>query len=122
MQRAVDMYGVDMLAQFTTTAAAMDMHEAMALLAPDSSASRTFIYAISYGTSLAQRFLTLFPDAVDGVVLDGVLAPDITSFATIDAQPNLVGIILMQMCGADATCKEYLGANPVYKVGVRVSR
>jgi pimeloyl-ACP methyl ester carboxylesterase len=33
---------------------------------------RVFIHGASYGTSLAQRYLQLFPEQVDGVILEGV--------------------------------------------------
>eukprot|EP00966_Prymnesium_polylepis_P211208 4891253-Prymnesium_polylepis.1 len=35
------------------------------------------VHVVSYGTYLAQRFLQLFPDAADAVLLDSVCAPDL---------------------------------------------
>ncbi len=100
----------DDLAQFTTTPAAQDIGELVNRLRP--AGEQLFVYGASYGSYLAQRYLQLFPDQPDGVILEGILPPDL-GVMTYDAEMNAAGLQLMARCAHDASCSDHFGgSNP----------
>ncbi len=94
---------------FSVTEAARDLGQ----LIPEFAHSEVpvFVYGISYGTTLAQRYLQLYPAQPDGVIIDGIVSPS-TTFATHDERMNEVGKLLMDTCEADASCRSRIGPNP----------
>lgn len=70
-----------------------------------------FVMGISYGTFLAQRYLQLFPQQPDGVILDGVVPAD-WSFAEFDSTLDRAGRKLLDHCTKDPSCLKHLGRNP----------
>ena len=70
-----------------------------------------FVMGASYGTFLANRYLQLFPDQPDGVILDGIVPPD-WSFAEFDAGLDHTGRLLLRRCGDDDACAAHLTAEP----------
>ncbi len=102
------------LGEFTATAAARDLGHLIELFArPDQAA---YVYGVSYGTYWAHRYLQLFPDQADGVVLDSIAPPGI-DFVTYDADFDRVGQDFLALCAADSICSGKLGADPWTTLG-----
>jgi pimeloyl-ACP methyl ester carboxylesterase len=70
-----------------------------------------FLWAGSYGTWLAFRYLHLFPTQPAGVVLEGVSPPG-RGFLGYDTELDEVGRALLALCAADASCASHLGTDP----------
>lgn len=117
--RLISEHSLDYLHAFSTSNAARDIKLAMELsgsAARRSSGYRVMLHGASYGTYLAQRFLQLFPDAVDAVVLDGVCAPDLTRLYIYALSTNAAGSALVEQCNTDASCRAFAGAHPLFNV------
>ena len=79
-----------------------------------------FLYAVSYGTFLAQRFMCLNRQPVNGVVLDGVvpagLLDNAGAIGWYDRNFDKVGHAIMERCTEDAVCgqkmMEIAGTDP----------
>ncbi|MEJ7730749.1 MAG: alpha/beta fold hydrolase [Polyangiaceae bacterium] len=99
----------DGLAEFSTTAAARDLGALIDAGAQPGQAA--FVIGVSYGTYWAHRYLQLFPEQSQGVVLDSI-APPGESFVHYDTDFNAVGQDFLELCGADALCSSKLGADP----------
>ena len=97
------------LARFTTTAAARDVGQLIARAAVPG--QDVFVYGVSYGTYWAHRYLQLFPNQADAVVLDSI-APPTQDFTIYDRTFDAVGQDFLRLCGADAICGAKLGADP----------
>ena len=103
----------DGVKSFTVTNAAMDLGKIIE--AAREPGQPVMVYAASYGTYWAQRYLQLFPDQADAVVLDSISNPGISYFDDTDLDYISVGKSFMEVCGKDAVCKSrlsYLGATP----------
>lgn len=94
---------------FTTSDAARDIALAMQSTRTDGDA--LYLYGISYGTFVGNRFLTLFPDLVDAAVLDSVCPPSGCD-VRMDHNFNRVAEHVFELCGADTFCGGKLGADP----------
>jgi pimeloyl-ACP methyl ester carboxylesterase len=99
----------DGLAEFSTTAAARDLGALIDAGAQPGQVA--FVIGVSYGTYWAHRYLQLFPQQSQGVVLDSI-APPGESFVHYDTDFNAVGQDLLELCGADPLCSSKLGADP----------
>lgn len=99
----------DKLAAFSTTNAANDV--ALLIERTRREGQPVFIYGVSYGTYWANRYLQLFPNGVDGVVMDSIAAPG-SSLARQDADANEAARDLFAVCAKDAKCAEKLGPDP----------
>ena len=75
------------------------------------SGKRVFVMGASYGTFLANRYLQLFPNQPDGVILDGIVPPD-WSFVEFDAGLDRTGRRLLARCGRDPDCAAHLTPDP----------
>lgn len=72
-----------------------------------------FLYAVSYGTYLTQRYLRLFPTQSAGVVLDSICAPGSCDLLLeMDRQSDRIGRAIFDACGNDAICSAELGSDP----------
>jgi pimeloyl-ACP methyl ester carboxylesterase len=97
------------LAGFSSEAASRDVAAYLELTRePD---KHVVLYGASYGTTWGHRFLQLFTDRVDGVVLDSSNWPD-RSYEDYDANWNGVAEELFATCGADTFCSSKLGTDP----------
>jgi pimeloyl-ACP methyl ester carboxylesterase len=104
-------WGTEGLGGFNITQAARDLGEL--ILLTRHADEPVFIYAVSYGTLWAQRYLRLYPTQSTGVVLDSVFPPGERRFALgTDREFNQVGQRLFQYCGLDRDCSSHLGSDP----------
>ncbi len=101
------LYG-DALGQFNVTNAANDLNLAIRAMAQVDQPA--FIYGVSYGTSVAHRYLQLFPEHVNGVVLDSIAPPGISLYRQ-DEDANEAARDYFNACAADPVCGAKLGPN-----------
>ena len=99
----------DGLDEINTTNSARDLGVLIDLLAGGD--QRVLLYGGSYGTYLGLRYLQLFPEQPDGVVLDGISAPG-QGFMEYDWGMDLTGHKLMDTCGEDPTCAPHFDGDP----------
>jgi len=83
---------------------------------------KVFVYGVSYGTARALRFLQMYPNMVDGVILDSVASPGVQFLSQYDTQYDAVGQRLADLCAADAICAEKMGPDPWAKVESVISK
>jgi len=70
-----------------------------------------FVYGVSYGTYWATRYLQLYPEQANGVILDSVVPPN-GSLARQDEDANVAAKDLFGVCATDPTCSPKLGPDP----------
>jgi len=104
---------------FTVSNAARDVHAFMTQSGALSRRSANYtvsLYGVSYGTFLTQRFLQIYPDSVDVVVLDGYIAPDNAwdFFAWYSQAAEAVYHKFLNGCAGDRVCRSHLGETPLY--------
>lgn len=100
-------YG-DTLAGYTTTNAARDVGELIELTKqPD---QLVIVLGASYGSTWGNRYLQIYPDQADGIMLDA-FAVDL-KMTRDDWFFNALGQRWMEACAADATCGQKLGPDP----------
>lgn len=73
---------------------------------------KVFLNGGSGGTMLAQRFLQLFPDAVDGVILEAINPPDRSIVDWGDASASAMRTLLDERCMSDPACGPRLDGQP----------
>jgi pimeloyl-ACP methyl ester carboxylesterase len=112
--RAIEDHRGASLATFTTTAAARDVGALIERMRRPG--EQTFVWGGSYGSYLALRYMQLFADQPDGVVLEGI-APPGTGFHRYSANMNEVGQAVFARCAEDAACRAHLGDDPWASVG-----
>lgn len=89
------------LGSYNVTNAAKDLHT---VISRTSGLRKTFVYGVSYGTYLVQRFMTLYPDSVEGVIIDSIVPADSRPLDNYDSSFNDVGRQIMQQCRGDDVC------------------
>lgn len=94
--------GHERLDAFGFSASARDLHES--LEANRRPGQPVYLWAASGGTHWARRYLQLFPDSVDGVVLDGVVSPQRNLLVDQLTFAERVGREILGRCAADAFC------------------
>jgi len=99
------------LAGFSTHEAAADIGALIAATSGDYEAIR--IVGVSYGTYLAHRYLTMFPQQPDAVVLDSLCISAGCDFATWDRDHDAIARDVLKRCAQDAFCRKKLGPDPV---------
>ncbi|MBX3261098.1 MAG: alpha/beta fold hydrolase [Labilithrix sp.] len=97
------------LAAFSTTNAANDV--GLLIERTRREGQPVFLYGGSYGTYWANRYLQLYPDQADGVVMDSIAAPG-TSLARQDEDANEAARELLALCAKDTKCADKLGPDP----------
>lgn len=99
------------LAGFSSAEAATDLGELIARTRVGN--EPVFLYAVSYGTYLAQRYLEHFPTQASGVVLDSICVPgQCDLLLEMDRQSNRIGQAIFDACANDAVCNAELGSAP----------
>ena len=96
-------WGDDLL-QFSTTNAARDLHNVISLNREPG--KKVFIWATSYGTYWLLRYLQLYPQEVDGVIIDSICTPGHCYLDRYDGWNDMVGKQFLDLCQADPTCQE----------------
>jgi pimeloyl-ACP methyl ester carboxylesterase len=99
----------DQLGSFSTTEAARDVEYALSLTRDEGLPQ--FLYGVSYGTFLAQRYLQLYPEGVAGVILDSVVLPS-QKLNGYDGQTDTVARRIAEICANDPVCSSKLGEDP----------
>lgn len=99
----------DDLDALTATASARDLGAVIASLADGG--HRDFVFGASYGTYLVNRYLQLYPEQPDGVILDGLVPPDWT-LDEIDRGLASFGERLLRACSAQPECSRRIGPDP----------
>ena len=97
----------EVLPHITATASAIDV----GVLARTLGGGDLFVYGGSYGTYLAQRYLHLFPDQPDGVILEGISHPG-SGFFGYDADMDRVARDLFAVCSDDPSCAGRFDGDP----------
>jgi pimeloyl-ACP methyl ester carboxylesterase len=90
------------LSSFRLTPAAADLAEAIDRTRTPG--ADVFIYGVSYGTSVAIRYLQLRPSDAAGVILDSVSPPGLKFFSDYEKQYDGVLEKLAALCAKDAGC------------------
>ncbi len=93
------------VAQYTTSRAVQDLEAVRAALGYE----RIDLYAVSYGTRVAQQYLRHHAARVRAAILDGVVPPTLAvgPRVALDAEEALVRILAR--CAAQAPCRERFG-------------
>lgn len=102
------------LAFYSTSAAAHDLHELIGLTRKGT--EPTFVYGVSYGTYVAQRYLTMFPTEPSGVVLDSVVPMQGLYFSRSDEEGGAPMKYWAALCDADSFCAGKMGTPAWTKV------
>jgi pimeloyl-ACP methyl ester carboxylesterase len=86
---------------------------------------KVWLYGESYGTQFVQAYATLFPDAVKGVVLDGVVDLNLDSEGFYRRYVRASEAILAETfvaCDSDAACRSDLGGDAAAAYDALASR
>ncbi len=73
-----------------------------------------YLYGVSYGTSVAQRYAAAHPEHLAGLILDGTMDLTLTGEASSIAQEKAfdkVLVAVLKACDADEACAAELGGN-----------
>jgi pimeloyl-ACP methyl ester carboxylesterase len=98
----------DDLQAFNTTETARDLGEMIERTRRED--TPIFIYAVSYGTFLAERYLVLYRDQPSGVILDSITPPNgVDVLLDYDRHFDAVARELFKLCGLDQSCSTELG-------------
>ncbi|GLD94391.1 hypothetical protein PINS_up003002 [Pythium insidiosum] len=101
------------LAGFSITSAAYDL---AAFISAFQARSETYVYGVSYGTSVVERLMHLQPKDVVGYILDGISTTSgadesvFPYFSDWDTEFGAVGERLLALCASDPLCKSKFGA------------
>jgi pimeloyl-ACP methyl ester carboxylesterase len=79
--------------------------------AEESDGSQYDFYGASYGSFWGQRYLQLFPEQADAVILDAIAPPDV-SLARQDIDADEASADLFQACVDDPSCGPRFGDDP----------
>lgn len=105
-----EQWGPD-LAGFSTTEAARDLGELIDRTRHPG--DEIYLYGVSYGTYLVERYLQLYPDQATGVVLDSICAPGSCDLLLgYDQNFNATAQSLFQLCADDPSCSSQFDADP----------
>jgi pimeloyl-ACP methyl ester carboxylesterase len=106
---AVARYGADLEA-FSATNAANDLGILVGHMQRQSDQPQ-HVLGVSYGTYWAHRYLQLYPDQADGVILDSLAAPGLSLYRQ-DEDSHIAAQDFFDACGADSFCSSKLGEDP----------
>lgn len=102
-------WGDDLL-HFGTTDSARDIGQMM--MGTRRPGIPLHVWAVSYGTLVANRLVHLFPDLADAVVLDSSCPPTGCVATGIDANMERTARKILDLCAEDAFCSTKLGGDP----------
>jgi pimeloyl-ACP methyl ester carboxylesterase len=96
---------------FSITQAARDVGEVIAEVRKPN--EPVLVLGISYGTTWGHRYLQVFPDQANGIVLDSPCPPGTCDFSvSLAAAGNDVARSLFEQCADDVVCASKLGSDP----------
>ena len=98
----------DDLTKFSSEMAANDLNH---LIEIENDERPTFVYGVSYGTTLLNTLLHLHEPPINGVILDSIALS--TSHIDYDRDFDKVGRAVLNKCLEDQVCKAKLGPSPV---------
>jgi len=105
-----EQWGSD-LAGFSTTEAAGDLGELIDRTYHPG--DEIYLYGVSYGTYLVERYLQLYPDQATGVVLDSICSPGSCDLLLgYDRGFNTTAQALFQLCAEDPSCASQFDTDP----------
>eukprot|EP00298_Acanthocystis_sp_HF-20_P013602 c20430_g1_i1.p1 GENE.c20430_g1_i1~~c20430_g1_i1.p1 ORF type:complete len:617 (-),score=207.53 c20430_g1_i1:45-1856(-) len=111
-EKIIEQYGQDAVNSFSPTGFAMDLERILTIIEDEEGPKNISLYAVSYGTLAVHRFLTIFPDRVQDVVLDGVVSPLVTFGSKFDISHNTVLLDTMRLiCNEDKSCASALNCS-----------
>lgn len=90
------------LQSFTTTNAARDLHTVITTFRQKN--IPVIIWGTSYGTYWLQRYLQLFPEEVDGIILDSICTSGDCYLDHYDSWNDTVGKEFLALCDTDPVC------------------
>lgn len=100
----------DDLHGYSTSGSAIDL--AAYIEATREEGKKVLIWGGSYGTYLSHRYLEIFPEQSDGVVLEGI-APADSTFIRTGEEFDKAGRELFARCGQDDYCAAKMGKSPL---------
>lgn len=105
----------DGVRKFSATGAAHDVGEVIRRTRKTD--GPVFVYGLSYGTYLAQRYLQLYPHQATGVILNSAIyPPEIRVTAQSESRDRAIHKVFDQ-CGRDPFCSGKLGSDPWSRLG-----
>jgi len=107
MADLIDRWG-DGIRFFSSADAATDVGKAIEALKSDED---VFVIGTSYGTFVANKLLSLFPDLLSGAVLDSICSAKGCSIFT-ERNLNRSAERVFDLCGADPACSARLSTDP----------
>ncbi len=90
------------LQSFNTTNAAHDLHSVITKFRQEN--IPVIVWGTSYGTYWLQRYLQLFPQGVDGIILDSICTAGHCYLDHYDSWNDTVGKEFLQLCDNDLVC------------------
>jgi pimeloyl-ACP methyl ester carboxylesterase len=99
----------DALDAVTSSSSAIDL--AALIEANRVAGKRIVVWGGSYGSYFAHRYLQIFPDQADGVIVEAIFTPDAT-FIDSDVHINDVAHELFGRCADHTLCADKLGDDP----------
>lgn len=106
------------LPHFTTSNAMRDL--AHVIERAREPGAKVIVFGGSYGTYATLRYMKLFPDQADGVILEGIVSPG-TNFDTYDVDMNGAAKDLFDTCKADPSCAAHFSGDPWAEAGAVVA-
>jgi pimeloyl-ACP methyl ester carboxylesterase len=103
----------DALGAYTTSYSAIDV--AAYVEATRAPGQRVLVWGGSYGTYIAHRYVEIFPEQADGIVLEGICPADAT-FVWSSEGFDRAGKGLMHACASDPYCSQKYGKSPLQRV------
>ena len=104
-QELLDTLGAARLAHYSSTQAALDLGHLIEMVGDP----QVFVQGASYGTWWGHRYLQLWPEQADGVVLDSMCAPGACFISQQDIwEDPVLEAWLTDTCLPDAACTDHL--------------
>lgn len=102
---------------FNITNAAHDLSN---LIAAHRADGEVHVYAVSYGTQLALRMMTVAPVEVDGLILDGLVPPETTTRWDLSRRSQLVDQVGRSLLSPEETAayERILAADPAPRADI----
>eukprot|EP00612_Vaucheria_litorea_P006542 CAMPEP_0171477546 /NCGR_PEP_ID=MMETSP0946-20130122/4242_1 /TAXON_ID=109269 /ORGANISM="Vaucheria litorea, Strain CCMP2940" /LENGTH=662 /DNA_ID=CAMNT_0012008003 /DNA_START=27 /DNA_END=2015 /DNA_ORIENTATION=+ len=106
-------YGEDGLHWISTTGMAYDINKVIELVEADEGEKYVTLYGVSYGTFVANRFMTIFPLRAELVIIDGVCGLLQCKVGPLYSHNHhdVVLTFMSDVCDADEECSKEVGCD-----------